>query len=273
MEAEMDKENEKIRSKIKSLKKAHEKIKSYATSDPSVALCQSRKIAEIICHQIYSSEISPKKNNFNLSHLIQRLNKENKLPKLIIQDLDTIRRYGNIGCHHQGQEEEDVTTEYTQACLNSLSNVINWYTKKYNGKLKHNKKEKIKKTIVKQNYYFHNVVFFIWIIFFVNLEAEIPASPYKKRNTFTDPPEIEYPTSVKINKIPVNCRNFKNGSSDQIKCIMKLPFYDKNCGRYKDNIDKFKCIMKENKKPTKNSLTDCHNHKDDSKKYKCLLKK
>lgn len=276
----MDKESK----KIKQVEKSYKKVMLYAVSDPSAALCQSRQIAEIICNQIFFNEISQKKNNFNLNNLIQKLNKENKLPALITQDLDTIRRYGNLGCHDQGHEEEDITTEYIQPCLNSLSNVIKWYAEEYNKELKEEgRKEEGRKEEDRKKNNNHNLIYILFVFFIFSISyAVVEGSNIHlneflneffsggKKKTFTDPPchDSSCSDQKNIGEIPKECKELD--STDKIKCIMKTNTNYKECSKYK-NSDKIKCVMM-NKNKNKNYDSDCSQLKDESKRIKCFLK-
>ena len=62
-----------------------------------------------------------------LLQLIQELEKEQCLPKLLIAHLFTVLHYGNFGSHDQGEESHAVKTEYIAPCLLAYIWCIDWY--------------------------------------------------------------------------------------------------------------------------------------------------
>ena len=66
-----------------------------------------------------------------LAQFIEQFKKEKTLPQHILTAFETIRLYGNLGAHSQGEAIEDITPEYVQSCLHSLNIVVRWYFKKY----------------------------------------------------------------------------------------------------------------------------------------------
>lgn len=105
---------------------------TYQQSDPKGCLITSRRIAEDICKQLVKRKISQDPGEMMLANLINKLKKANVLPRPIMEALDTVRRYGNLGGH--ALEEEDsvlITPDYAQACVGSLTTVVKWYFEEF----------------------------------------------------------------------------------------------------------------------------------------------
>jgi len=127
----LEKRIEGMEGRLSKVQELYEKTISYANSDPRVSLQQARIAAEAICKQIFSKEINENVGNLMLDKLIEKLYSDKHVTKQISLHLKTIQQYGNYASHDHNENDQDVSCEFIQPCLDSLSLVVNWYFNDY----------------------------------------------------------------------------------------------------------------------------------------------
>lgn len=121
---------EQLERTVQRIAELQKRAMSYQNNDPETALMHARKAAEAICRSIFVQEINRNVGSLMLDELIQKLTAAKVLPRPIQVPLRTIQAFGNLGAHEQDDVEE-ITPEYVQSCLQSLSIVVDWYQRKY----------------------------------------------------------------------------------------------------------------------------------------------
>jgi hypothetical protein len=97
--------------------------------DPEVAVMISRKTAEAVCKIVFRDKIKPSDPSNvppELDVLITQLNKGNHLPKKLTLHLLNIQQHGNFGSHDQGDESDELDSEFVEHCIQSLDYVCKW---------------------------------------------------------------------------------------------------------------------------------------------------
>jgi tetratricopeptide (TPR) repeat protein len=117
---ELEKINESIRGKIPDLEKElHQLIKF---DDPNVLLLYSRRCLEVIITDLCEIELKRPRRTEPLKGIIDKLNREEKVPSHIITSMDHLNSLSNYGAHPRTFEPEQV-----KPVLNNLAIIIKWY--------------------------------------------------------------------------------------------------------------------------------------------------
>jgi len=90
---------------------------------PSMALTAARKVLEFIVRDIYKRHTGNEAGTQPLENLLQRLNKDGCLPRLIAAYANAVRELGNVGTH----VFENLTKEDVARSLSQLTVIVQWY--------------------------------------------------------------------------------------------------------------------------------------------------
>lgn len=95
-----------------------------ADEDPEMALIRSRKVLEYIVRDVYVRRVGEPPGTRPLENLIQRLVKDGHFPPRLEAYTETIRKLGNVGAHHFG---EQVSAADVYQSLTQLMPILEWY--------------------------------------------------------------------------------------------------------------------------------------------------
>ena len=98
--------------------------------DENVILLYSRRSLEVIITDLCEKELNRPRKTEPLKGIIDKLNKEEKVPSNIIASMHSLNSLSAFGAHPKEFDPEQV-----RPVLNSLSTVIKWYLK-YNASAK-----------------------------------------------------------------------------------------------------------------------------------------
>lgn len=94
------------------------------SDDPNVILLYSRRCLEVIITDLCEKELKRPRKTEPLKGIIDKLNKEEKVPSHIITSMDGLNSLSTFGTHPKEFDPEQV-----KPVLNNLSIVIKWYLK------------------------------------------------------------------------------------------------------------------------------------------------
>ncbi len=100
-------------------KELNQLIKS---DDPNVLMLYSRRCLEVIITDLCESELKRPRKTEPLKGIIDKLNKEEKVPSHIITSMDGLNSLSTYGAH-----PKDFDPEQVKPALNNLSVIIKWY--------------------------------------------------------------------------------------------------------------------------------------------------
>jgi TolB-like protein len=92
--------------------------------DPNVILLYSRRCLEVIITDLCESELKRPRKTEPLKGIIDKLNKEEKVPSNIITSMDHLNSLSAYGAH-----PKDFVPEQVKPVLNNLDIIIKWYLK------------------------------------------------------------------------------------------------------------------------------------------------
>jgi tetratricopeptide (TPR) repeat protein len=98
------------------------------TDDKNVILLYSRRCLEVIITELCENELNRERGTEPLKGIIDKLNKEKKVPSNIITSMDHLNSLSAYGAH-----PKDFDPEQVKPVLNNLGIIIKWYLK-YKGK-------------------------------------------------------------------------------------------------------------------------------------------
>jgi hypothetical protein len=101
-----------------------ELLEAGAIADPEMALIRTRKLLEFVVHDWYERSFQENPGSRPLENLIQRLIKEQKLPKKLAASANLIRELGNVGAHGFG---EGVGVGDVEGAVGHLVPLLEWY--------------------------------------------------------------------------------------------------------------------------------------------------
>ena len=144
----MSKETDKSEERLANLETEMKRVLDYVDkasdflerTETDASLNQARKAVEAICKRIYIKEGFDKENKpvhkISLDELITRFRRETNdgkrfMPQVILTHLSTIRDWGNLGSHDQGEETGNITPIMGDNCLRMLSEVVTWCFEEY----------------------------------------------------------------------------------------------------------------------------------------------
>ena len=119
---------------IKGLEKLYESIKGQLpelekeleqlikTEDANVIMLYSRRCLEVIITDLCECELKRPRKNEPLQGIIDKLNKEGKVPSHIIASMHGLNELSTYGTH-----PKDFDPEQVKPVLNNLSTIIKWY--------------------------------------------------------------------------------------------------------------------------------------------------
>ena len=119
---ELEKLCESFKGQVHALKKELEQL--IRTQDPNVVLLYSRRCLEIIITDLCECELNRDRGTEPLKGIIDKLNKEGKVPSHIITSMHGLNDLSTYGTH-----PKDFDTEQVKPVLNNLSTIIKWYLK------------------------------------------------------------------------------------------------------------------------------------------------
>ena len=90
--------------------------------DPNVLLLYSRRCLEVIINDIYKSELNIHRKTEPLQGVIDKLNREGKIPSHIIASMHSLNSLSSFGAH-----PKDFELKQVKPVLNNLEIVIKWY--------------------------------------------------------------------------------------------------------------------------------------------------
>jgi hypothetical protein len=105
------------------------KARSYAKTDPEVALGQARKAAEAIARTVYAREVG-EPGKMLLNELLQKLAAQKAVPQSIQIPFGTIQVYGNFGSHAQS-DMRTIDADYVAPAISALNAVTAWFFDEY----------------------------------------------------------------------------------------------------------------------------------------------
>ncbi len=94
------------------------------SDDPNVILLYSRRCLEVIITDLCENELKRPRKTEPLKGIIDKLNKEGKVPGYIITSMDHLNGLAAYGTH-----PKDFDPEQVKPVLNNLSTVLKWYMK------------------------------------------------------------------------------------------------------------------------------------------------
>lgn len=97
---------------------------AIAEADPEMALTRARKVLEFVVRQVYEARVAEPPGKRDLLELLQRIVKDEHLPKRVAAYAHTVRELGNVGTH---SFTEPVTPADVQRSLAQLLPVVEWY--------------------------------------------------------------------------------------------------------------------------------------------------
>jgi tetratricopeptide (TPR) repeat protein len=121
---------------IKEVEKLHDSIKGQfpdldneleqliKTDDANVVMLYSRRCLEVIITDLCENELKRPRKTEPLKGIIDKLNKEERVPSHIITSMDHLNSLANYGTH-----PKDFDPEQIKPVLNNLSTVLKWYLK------------------------------------------------------------------------------------------------------------------------------------------------
>jgi len=98
--------------------------KLFKTDDPNVLMLYSRRCLEVIITDLCECELKRPRKTEPLKGIIDKLNKEEKVPSHIITSMDHLNSLSTYGAH-----PKDFDPEQVKPVLNNLSTIIKWYLK------------------------------------------------------------------------------------------------------------------------------------------------
>jgi TolB-like protein len=110
------------------------------TKDANVVMLYSRRCLEVIITDLCESELQRPRKTEPLKGIIDKLNKEEKVPSHIITSMDHLNSLSTYGAHPKEFDPEQV-----KPVLNNLATIIKWYLRY--------KDTEIDKTIQEKEYY------------------------------------------------------------------------------------------------------------------------
>jgi tetratricopeptide (TPR) repeat protein len=119
---ELEKIYESIRGRVPDLEKELQQLIKF--DDPNVLLLYSRRCLEVIITDICESELKRPRKTEPLKGIIDKLNKEEKVPSHIITSMDHLNSLSTYGAHPKAFDPEQV-----KPVLSNLSIVIKWFLK------------------------------------------------------------------------------------------------------------------------------------------------
>lgn len=94
------------------------------TGDANVVMLYSRRCLEVIITDLCLSELKRPRKTEPLKGIIDKLNKEEKVPSHIITSMDHLNSLSNFGAH-----PKDFDPRQVKPVLNNLATVLEWYLK------------------------------------------------------------------------------------------------------------------------------------------------
>jgi len=94
------------------------------TDDPNVLMLYSRRCLEVIITDLCECELKRPRKTEPLKGIIDKLNKEEKVPSHIITSMDHVNTLSSYGAH-----PKDFDPEQVKPVLNNLATIIKWYLK------------------------------------------------------------------------------------------------------------------------------------------------
>lgn len=126
MSNEMRMQLDELRARINKLIAEIEKDKQ---ENPRHALIDARRACEVVCEHICIEKKLIKKNSKfekpSLSTMIHLIDTKLDIPKMIINDMRTVQKYGNMAAH----SSETFQSGFAEPSLSALSNLVRWYFK------------------------------------------------------------------------------------------------------------------------------------------------
>jgi len=126
MSKEMRMQLDELKARINELIAEIEKDKQ---ENPRHALFDARRACEVICEHICIEKKLIKKNSKfekpNLSTMIHLIDTKLDIPKMIVHDMRTVQKYGNMAVH----SSETFQSGFAEPSLSALSNLVRWYFK------------------------------------------------------------------------------------------------------------------------------------------------
>jgi len=92
------------------------------TDDPNVLMLYSRRCLEVIITDLCECELKRPRKTEPLKGIIDKLNKEEKVPSHIITSMDHVNTLSSYGAHPKVFDPEQV-----KPVLNNLATIIKWY--------------------------------------------------------------------------------------------------------------------------------------------------
>jgi eukaryotic-like serine/threonine-protein kinase len=97
---------------------------AIAETDPEMALTRARKVLEFVVRQVFEARVAEPPGKRNLLELLQRIVKDEHLPKRVAAYANAVRELGNVGTH---SFTEPVTAVDVRQSLGQLLPVVAWY--------------------------------------------------------------------------------------------------------------------------------------------------
>jgi uncharacterized protein YutE (UPF0331/DUF86 family) len=127
---------------LKDIEKLYESLKGHlpelekelehltATNDPNVVLLYSRRCMEIIITDLCECELKRSRKTEPLKGIIDKLNREEKVPSHIFTSMDSLNSLSTFGTHPKNYDPEQV-----RPVLIFLATILKWYLKYKNARI------------------------------------------------------------------------------------------------------------------------------------------
>ena len=124
-----------IKGRFPELEKELERL--IKTDDENIVLIYSRRCLEVIITDLCESELKRPRKTEPLKGIIDKLNREDKVPSHIIASMHSLNSLSTFGAH-----PKDFDPEQVKPVLNNLNTIIKWYLKYRN--IRFDKEKEIK---------------------------------------------------------------------------------------------------------------------------------
>jgi hypothetical protein len=115
---------EQLSAEVQELREGIRQSVTIAAQDPEMSLTRARKVLEYIVRDVYQNAYAEAAGTRPLENLLQRLVKDEHLPKRLAAYANGIRELGNVGTHGFG---EGVTVQDVYQSLTQLVPIVEWY--------------------------------------------------------------------------------------------------------------------------------------------------
>ena len=109
---------------VEELRDGLSRLPALAAADPEAGLMRVRKLLEFLVRDLYTRRFGEPAGTRPLENLLQRMARENYLPRKLGASANLVRELGNLGVHSFG---ESVTATDVEGALAHLIPLLAWY--------------------------------------------------------------------------------------------------------------------------------------------------